>query len=172
MIAHDILTLAYHHRAPGYKPNFIPKKYEDRLGTWDGSSPYHQNRGHQAPRGKGDHLPLIERDITFNNVPKIEAVAISCYVRNAEKDRDAWFTAWTALRQISGRSPWNIRIKTPAVTWKISKHQLAGVKTMLEGNEAWEFVDKLIHIVLPRIKDWPGLHCKSSFFCLLFRLLE
>ena len=157
-LASDILTLAFTHEIPGAKPDFIPRVYEDRVPTWDSSSPYHKGRGHRGPRVV-PRLPLLEKRIDCTNVPELESVALSCFIQGAQKNRDAWMSGWTALRAISGRSPWNIRIKHPVVQWHIQRHHLAGVRTMIKGDAAYEFVDKLIHIILPRIKDWPGLWC-------------
>ncbi|KAJ2902395.1 54S ribosomal protein L7 [Zalerion maritima] len=154
-ITHDILTLAYTHKVPGEPERPIPRKFEDRLKTWDDSSPYHKNRGHARPR-RGDKLPLMEKPIDFTNIPEIESVALSCYIRDANKNRDAWVAGWTALRAICGRSPWNIRTKKPQQQWHTQRNGLAGVHSVLKSDMAYEFIDRLLTFVLPRIKDWPG----------------
>jgi large subunit ribosomal protein L5 len=45
--------------------------------------------------------------------------------------------------------------------WKIKEGDVTGCKVTIFGDQAYEFVDKLVNLVLPKIKDWPGLKGKQ-----------
>lgn len=159
-IGPDLLTLTYQHQPPGTPASTSQKGV---LRTWDGSSPYHKNRPLRAPRGPdGDRLRLIERDITFNNVPEILSVTISAYEPAAGQNKEVLHTTRAVLQAISGQFTNVIRVKRPVVQWKIRKNDMAGAKVSIQGNAAYEFTDKLIHLVLPKIKDWQGVKASTG----------
>src|SRR5437667_3996587 len=103
-IAPDILTLAYQHREPGEGPADDDDDGDQRLRRWDGSSPYHKNRPLRPPRG-GHRLRLVERDVTFRNVPRVEAVTLSCYVPQGIKVKDHSLVARIVIQAIPGVWP-------------------------------------------------------------------
>ncbi|KAG7289602.1 hypothetical protein NEMBOFW57_005973 [Staphylotrichum longicolle] len=156
-IASDLMTLAYTHVPPG-----TPKKEApERLRSWDGSSPYHKNRGLRGPRGN-PVLPLIERDITFTNVPAITEITIASYVPEAIKDPDHLLVARSVLLALTGTTPEITKTKANVVQWGIKTGERAGVKTTVYGNAAYEFLDRCVHLVFPRIKDWQGIRATTG----------
>ncbi|PKS10832.1 hypothetical protein jhhlp_002589 [Lomentospora prolificans] len=155
-ISSDLLTLAYLHKPPG-----TPKAPErERLRKWVGDSPYFENRPLRGPRGAST-LPLLEKDITFNNIPQIYAVHMNCFVPKAIKDYDLLYVARAVVQSISGRVPRVTWIKNGVAQWKTQDGDNSGCKVTIFGDQALEFVDKLVNLVLPKIKDWPGL--KAGF---------
>lgn len=155
-ISSDLLTLAYLHKPPG-----TPKAPErERLRKWVGDSPYFENRPLRGPRGAAN-LPLLEKEINFNNIPQIHAVHLNCFVPKAIKDYDLLYVARAVLQSISGRVPRVTWIKTGVAQWKTKDGDNSGCKVTIFGDQAIEFVDKLVNLVLPKIKDWPGL--KAGF---------
>jgi len=156
-ITSDLMTIAYLHVPPGTPKTEPP----ERLRTWDDSSPYHKNRPLRAPRG-APVLPLRERNITFRNIPEIKEVTLATYVPEAIKDPDHLVVARTALIALTGTMPEITKVKSSVAQWKITQGQRAGVKTTLYGNDAYEFLDRCIHLVFPRIKDWKGLQASTG----------
>jgi large subunit ribosomal protein L5 len=152
-IASDIMTLTYLHTPPGTEKSPAPQ----RLREWDDSSPYHKNRPLRGPRGHS-HLPLIERDITFNNIPAIQEITISSFVPQAIRDEDLLLVARTMLLAISGQMPEITKSKHSVVQWGLIKDKKTGVKVTLKGDAAYEFLDRCIQFVFPRIKEWKGLN--------------
>ncbi|KAK4127735.1 ribosomal protein L5 [Parathielavia appendiculata] len=156
-IASDLMTLAYTHVPPG-----TPKKEAaDRLRGWDGSSPYHKNRALRGPRGN-PVLPLVERDITFNNIPELKEITIASYVPDAIKDPNHLLVARSVLLALTGTTPEITKTKTNVVQWGIKIGDRAGVKTTVYGNAAYEFLDRCVHLVFPRIKDWMGISATTG----------
>ena len=159
-IAPDLLALTYQHHPPG---EVRPKSTKGELRTWDGSSPYYKNRPRRGPRGPGsDRLPLLERDIGPNNIPDIKAVSISMHSPKASSDKEYLHTARAVLLAISGQFPQVNILRTNVTQFKIKKGDVGGVHVTLTGNAAYEFMDKLVTLVLPKIKEWPGVKASSG----------
>ncbi|KAK3995070.1 ribosomal protein L5 domain-containing protein [Cladorrhinum sp. PSN332] len=155
--ASDIMTLAYHHVPPG-TPKTEPSQ---RLREWDGSSPYHKNRPLRAPRGS-PVLPLKEKDINFTNIPEIKEITIASYVPKALQDKDHLLVCRNVILALTGTLPEITETKSDVAQWHIRSGQPAGVKTTIIGNAAYEFLDRCINIVFPRIKDWKGIEATTG----------
>ncbi|KAI0379884.1 54S ribosomal protein L7 [Hypomontagnella monticulosa] len=151
-VASDIMTLMYQHTPPG-----TPDKPERvRLREWDDSSPYMQNRPKRGPRGSDVLFPL-EKDITWRNIPEIKAVHLATFVPKAKKNPDHLVIGRAVLQTITGVRPVVTTTKASVAQWGIIKGDRTGVKCSVYGNQAYEFVDKVIHLVFPKIKDWQGI---------------
>lgn len=155
-LASDIMALTYVHSPPGAKKEAAKEEKPDRLRGWDGSSPYHKNRPLRGPRGS-PYLSLIEHDITFRNIPQLRSVTIAAFVPDAIREPDRLVVARACLQSITGASPETTKVKRNVSQWHIVKGQKAGAKVTLYGNEAYEFLDKCVHLVFPRIKEWKGV---------------
>ncbi|CAK7224110.1 54S ribosomal protein L7, mitochondrial [Sporothrix curviconia] len=151
-IASDIMTLAYTHTPPGTEKVPTP----ERLRSWDGSSPYHKNRPLRGPRGDPTLRPL-EKPITFRNVPVIRSVTLATFMPTATKEPDRMVIGRMVTQAITGVVPEVTAVKHSVSQWNIIKGQRVGLKTTLYGNAAYDFLDKCIHLVFPRIKDWEGV---------------
>lgn len=151
-VAADLMTLAYTHTPPGTGKEPTP----ERLRAWDGSSPYHKNRSRRAPRGEPVLRPL-ERPISFRNIPEVRSVTLAAFIPEAVKDKDRLVVARSVVQAITGVVPELTTVKHNVAQWGIIKGQQAGLKVTVHGNAAYEFLDKCIHLVFPRIKDWKGI---------------
>lgn len=151
-IAADLMTLTYNHVPPG-----TPKEVRGpRLRSWDGSSPYHKNRPMRPPRGD-PVLPLLEKPFGFNNIPTVRSITVATFVPDGIRDRDVLTAARMVLMSITGVKPEITSARKSVSQWGIAKGRKAGCKATITGNEAYDFLDKCIHLVLPQIKDWPGV---------------
>ncbi|KAI5298097.1 Mitochondrial Translation Optimization, partial [Ascosphaera pollenicola] len=155
----DFMTLCYIHCPPGFKPPPIP----DRLRPWDDSSPYHKNRPRRAPRG-GNVLQLLRQPVDFNNIPKLERITVNTYVKEALRQGSApLHVAGMAIQAITNHRIEPHVSKSNVPTWGVIKgKQHVGVSAELRGEEMYHFIGKLIDVVLPRIKDWPGVKATSG----------
>lgn len=157
----DLLTMTYIHKPPGEQGE---KKIGQRLRAWDDSSPYHKNRPLRGPRG-GTTLRPVERDITFERYPEILAVTLSTYVPQATKDPTYLLAARSALQAVTGAKPEIRRVKVGVASFGISKGQPTGAKATVYGAQAYELLDKMINVVFPRIKEWPGISVRTGDEC-------
>ncbi|KAK2073726.1 hypothetical protein P8C59_007978 [Phyllachora maydis] len=156
-IASDLMTLTYNHVPPG-----TPKPVKaERLRSWEGDSPYFANRARRGPRGHPE-LPIIEKDISFNNIPEIRKITIATFQPQGIKNPDYLVVARTALLALSGKMPEMTESKHPVAGWSLLGGRKAGAKVSLYGNDAYEFLDKVIHLVFPKIKDWPGIRATTG----------
>ncbi|KAI1407269.1 54S ribosomal protein L7 [Hypoxylon sp. FL1857] len=150
--ASDIMTLMYQHTPPGTPPQ--PERI--RLREWDDSSPYMKNRPKRGPRGHDVLLPL-EKKITWRNIPEIKAVHLAMYMPNAKKNPDHLIVGRSVLQTITGIRPEITTTKSSVAQWGIVKGERMGVKVTVRGDQAYELIDKIIHLVFPKIKDWNGI---------------
>ncbi|KFA76328.1 hypothetical protein S40288_02992 [Stachybotrys chartarum IBT 40288] len=159
-VAPDLLTLTYKHVPPGTPPSQSQKGH---LREWDGSSPYHKNRPRRGPRGGGSsRLGLLERDIQWNNIPEIKAVSLHAYSGQAASNKEFLQVSRAVIQAITGVFPEATRVKTGVMQWGVRKGDKVGMKATLTGGAAYEFVDKLVTLVLPKIKDWPGMNASTG----------
>ncbi|TVY20153.1 putative mitochondrial 54S ribosomal protein L7 [Lachnellula arida] len=152
-IAPDLMTLGYVHKPPGT----VDAPKSERLRSWDGSSPYHKNRPKRGPRGPEGVLRLIEKDINFRNIPKIEGVTVHCMPKGAIEDSSHLHVAGMVLQSVTGVRPKVHRAKHSVAQFGIRERVPVSLTCGLRGNQAIEFVDKCINIVFPRLKDWEGI---------------
>ncbi|PMD28430.1 ribosomal protein L5 [Hyaloscypha hepaticicola] len=152
-IAPDLMTLAYVHKPPGTVT--IPKS--DRLRTWDDSSPYHKGRPKRGPRGPGETLRLIEQDINWRNIPKIEEVTVHSYIKGALEDSAYLHVAGMLLLSVTGVRPTVHKARHSEGRFGLRKGTPVSLTCNMRGEQAYDFVDKCINLVFPRIKDWPGI---------------
>ncbi|KAF7515932.1 hypothetical protein G7054_g14362 [Neopestalotiopsis clavispora] len=151
-VASDIMTLAYQHKIPG-----TPDKPERiRLRNWGDETPYMENRPKRGPRGADVLLPL-EQHITYRNVPEIKCIHIASFMPLAKKSQDYVTVAKAVIQSITGVRPEATHVKHSVAQWQIVKGDRAGVKCTIHGHQAYEFLDKMINLVFPKIKEWNGI---------------
>lgn len=147
------MTMGYVHKPPGTVT--LPKA--DRLRTWDDSSPYHKNRPKRGPRGPGEVLRLIERDIDFRNIPKVEEITVHSMIKGAITDSSHLHVAGLLLQSITGVRATVHRAKHSVSQFGIRRRMPISLTCTMRDNQALEFLDKCVTLVFPRIKDWPGV---------------
>jgi large subunit ribosomal protein L5 len=147
------MTLTYEHKPPGTAKGPIGQ----RLRTWDDSSPYHKNRPLRGPRGPTGALRPVERDIDFKTVPELLAITLSTYVPKGTKEPTYLLAARAALQAVSGARTEITRVRHGVAQFGVAKGQTAGAKVTVWGEQAYELMDKMVHLVFPNIKEWPGV---------------
>ncbi|KUI62606.1 putative 54S ribosomal protein L7, mitochondrial [Cytospora mali] len=157
-IAPDLMTLTYNHKPPGTQEEPIGQ----RLRSWDDSSPYHKNRPLRGPRGSTGVLRPVERDITFRNVPGLLAITLSTYMPQGVKEPTYLLAARAALQAVTGARTEIIRVNKGVSQWGVVKGQPAGAKATVWGEQAYELMDKMVHLVFPKIKEWPGIEATTG----------
>ena len=105
-------------------------------------------------------VPALQKTHGYKNphqVPKVEKVVINTSVGSQADVKQALEDAKAELALISGQKPSETRAKKSIANFKLRKEQAIGAKVTLRGDRMWEFLDRLLTIALPRIRDFRGL---------------
>jgi len=94
-------------------------------------------------------------------VPKIEKIVINMGVGDAVQNSKALDSAVEELALISGQHPVITRAKKSIAGFRLREGMPVGVKVTLRGERMYEFLQKLIHVSLPRVRDFRGVSNKS-----------
>jgi large subunit ribosomal protein L5 len=94
-------------------------------------------------------------------VPRLDKIVINMGVGEAVNDRKAVDHAASDLARISGQKPVVTRARISVSTFKLREGMPIGAKVTLRGARMYEFIDRLVTIALPRVKDFRGLNPKS-----------
>ncbi len=121
-----------------------------------------------APRLKTRYVeeikPALKDQLGIDNVmrvPTIEKIVINMGVGRAAGQPSLIEGAVNDLTVISGQKPIVTKAKKSIANFKLREGQSIGVKVTLRGDRMWEFLDRLISIAIPRIRDFRGLPSKS-----------
>jgi large subunit ribosomal protein L5 len=106
---------------------------------------------------------LIERFgySTPMQAPKIEKITVNMGVGDAKQDGRLLQEASTQLARISGQQPSIRRARKSIANFKLREGMAVGVSVTLRGERAYEFLDRLLSIAIPRIRDFRGLSPRS-----------
>ncbi len=103
---------------------------------------------------------------TFNyknvmEIPKVEKVIINMGVGEAVKDNKKLELAMNELTSISGQKPIITKAKKANASFKLRAGMSVGLKVTLRKSKMYEFLDRLVNIALPRVRDFRGISSKS-----------
>ena len=107
---------------------------------------------------------LLQSEFNYCNVmqvPRLDKVVINMGVGEAVADSKKIDNAAKELTLISGQKPIVIKAKKSVATFKLREGMPIGCKVTLRGDRMYEFLDRLINIALPQVRDFRGLPAKS-----------
>ena len=90
-------------------------------------------------------------------IPKLEKIVISMGIGDAHQNQAKLETAQKQLAQIAGQQPVAMRAKKSVSNFKLREGYLVGLKVTLRGARMYEFLDRLVSLAIPRVKDFRGL---------------
>lgn len=96
-----------------------------------------------------------------NQIPKFEKIVVNMGVGEAATDAKAIDGAVEDLRVITGQQPLITHARKSIATFKLRAGMAIGAKVTLRGDRMWEFLDRLIAVAIPRIRDFRGISPKS-----------
>ena len=108
--------------------------------------------------------PELSEALGYGNalqVPKLQKIVINMGVGEAVQDSKKINSAYEDLTLISGQKPLVNRAKKSVAGFKLREGMPIGVKVTLRRGRMYEFVDRLINIALPRVRDFRGLSSRS-----------
>src|SRR3546814_10659583 len=94
-------------------------------------------------------------------VPKIEKITLNMCVGDAVQDKKKVETAASEMELISGQKPVITKAKKSIASFKLREGMPNGCKVTLRRERMYEFLDRLITIAMPRIRDFRGVSAKS-----------
>ncbi len=105
-------------------------------------------------------VKYLMKKLNYSNiheVPKLEKVVINMSVNEAKENIKALDIAMEELAMITGQKPKICRAKKSISNFKIKKGMPIALKVTLRGDRMYEFIDRLIYIALPKIRDFHGI---------------
>ncbi len=113
---------------------------------------------------ESDYKKSLKADLKIKNimaVPKIKKIIINMGVGEASQEKGKIEGAVNDLKLISGQQPIVTKARKSVAGFKLREGSNVGVKVTLRKNRMYEFLDRLINIALPRVRDFRGLTKKS-----------
>ena len=94
-------------------------------------------------------------------VPKVDKIVLNMGVGEASQDKKKIESALNEMTLISGQKPIVTRARKSIASFKLRDGMVVGCKVTLRGDKMFEFLDRLINIALPRVRDFRGISKKS-----------
>ena len=121
-----------------------------------------------APRYKElynkEIVPALDKKFGYKNPhqrPRLDKIVLNMGVGEATQDRKHMENAVNDMQLIAGQKPVVCKARQSNASFKIREEQAIGTKVTLRGDRMYEFLDRLITIAMPRIRDFRGINGKS-----------
>jgi len=109
-------------------------------------------------------VPELKTKLGLKNtmqVPRIVKVTVNMGVGEAVADKKVMDAATADMAKITGQKPAVTKAKKSVATFKVRDGQAIGCKVTLRGDRMYEFLDRLVSIAIPRIRDFRGISSRS-----------
>ena len=108
--------------------------------------------------------PALFKQFSFKNVmqvPRIEKIVVNIGVGEALDNAKALEAAVGDLTTVTGQRPVTTKARKSIANFKLREGRLIGVKVTLRGERMWAFLDRLLNIALPRVRDFRGVSANA-----------
>jgi len=115
-------------------------------------------------RYRDEAVPRLQSELGYANVmqvPTLEKIVVNMGVGDAIKDGRMLEAAVGDLETITGQRPVVTKARKSIAGFKLREGMAIGAKVTLRGDRMWEFLDRLLSIALPRIRDFRGLDARK-----------
>ena len=105
-------------------------------------------------------VPQLTKEFDYANVmqvPRVAKVVVNIGIGEAKDNDKALDAAVGDVTTITGQKPALIKARKSVANFKLREGQTIGIKTTLRGRRMWYFLDKLVNVALPRIRDFRGV---------------
>ncbi|MFZ5757586.1 MAG: 50S ribosomal protein L5 [Pseudomonadota bacterium] len=109
-------------------------------------------------------VPQLTKEFGYKNVmevPRITKITLNMGVGEATQDRKAIEGAVTDMTKIAGQKPVVTKAKKSIASFKVRENWPVGVKVTLRRERMYEFLERLVTIAIPRVRDFRGLNARS-----------
>ena len=113
---------------------------------------------------ESDIRPVLMERMSYDNgmqVPKLDKIVLNMGVGEASQDRKKIESAVEEMTLIAGQKPVVTRARKSIAGFKLRDGMVVGCKVTLRGERMYEFLDRLINVALPRVRDFRGISGKS-----------
>ena len=113
---------------------------------------------------RAEAVPALQQKFQYKNVmeiPRLEKIVINMGLGDCKDNAKALELAVSELATISGQKPMVTKAKKSIANFKLRAGMNVGAKVTLRGDRMYEFADKLVSIVLPRVRDFRGVSAKA-----------
>ena len=115
-------------------------------------------------RYRDEIVPALQGEFGYENVmqiPRLTKIVVNMGVGEATRDAKLMDGAVRDLTAITGQKPAVVRARKSIAQFKLREGMPIGAKVTLRGDRMWEFLDRLLSLALPRIRDFRGLNAKQ-----------
>lgn len=109
-------------------------------------------------------IPALQKEFGYKNimqVPQLDKIVVSIGLGEYIQNHKALETAQRDLGMITGQKPIVVKARKSIANFKLRKGMPIGLKVTLRGQKMYEFLDRLISLALPRIRDFRGINNKA-----------
>ncbi len=106
----------------------------------------------------------LQKELGLDNVhqvPRLQKIVVNVGLGKAKDDKKVIETAKNTLRKVTGQEPVETVAKNSIAGFKLREGNMIGLKLTLRGARMYEFMDRVINIVLPRLRDFRGVSAKA-----------
>ena len=166
---------------PAEKPAKAPKPISDKVekakaagqakaakkgAAQTGPAPTYKRTG--APRLKQAYAATVKDQLTKEfsygsamQIPRVVKISLNMGLGRAAHDSKIIDSAVEEMKLIAGQSPVVSKAKKDIANYKLRKGHKIGVMVTLRGDRMWEFLDRLVNVALPRVRDFRGVSSKG-----------
>jgi large subunit ribosomal protein L5 len=108
--------------------------------------------------------PELQKELGLKNphqAPKLEKIVVNIGLGRALNEKKLMEVATNTLRKITGQQPVQTAAKNSIAGFKLREGNKIGLKVTLRGERMYEFLDRVINVVLPRLRDFHGVSAKA-----------
>lgn len=113
---------------------------------------------------KNTVVPALKEELGYKNineVPKIEKIVVNTCLGDVKDNSKSFNMAVDEIQAITGQKPVIVNAKKSIANFKLREGMKLGAKVTLRGEKMYEFLDKLLSIALPRVRDFKGISDKA-----------
>jgi large subunit ribosomal protein L5 len=155
-------------KAKGAEAQAAAKARKEKRAAAASAEPPPQYKREQPPRLKRVYNDEVKKKLLeefgYKNVmqvPTLEKITLNMGLGRAVSNPKLLESGVEELRVIAGQAPVVCSAKRDIATFKLRKHHKIGVMVTLRGERMWEFLDRLISVALPRVRDFRGVSAKA-----------
>jgi len=113
---------------------------------------------------KSTYTAELKKDLAIanvNQVPRLQKIVVNIGLGRAKDDKKMIEVATNTLRKITGQEPVETFAKNSIAGFKLREGNKIGIKVTLRGDQMYEFLDRMVNIVIPRLRDFHGVSAKA-----------